>query len=194
MYEIIISIEIANCTKNHFHVICCFFNRPLKGFRIRVIGKLGPTQKKVAAEIKDLGGSVVSSVTPQTTICISTKAEIDKGNQPMKDVEKCNVPVVDLEFLEDVGKGGNPFSKIGPHTISTWGASRLSLPTPTKQPDSGSIYEQGTAADHIMECIVRMCCFIVGKTVKMTVKGGAVVDPDSGNNEHHFKVFLVGSS
>ena len=55
----------------------------------------------------------------------------------MSEVQECNVPVVDLKFLEDAAQG-SALSKIPQHTISSWGASRDTLMAPTK-----SRYELG---------------------------------------------------
>ena len=45
----------------------------------------------------------------------------------MCEVEECDVPVVDEEFLSDAAKGA-ALLKIPSHTISSWGAPRHSLP------------------------------------------------------------------
>ena len=48
-------------------------------------------------------------------------------NKKMCEVEDCDVPVVDEEYLDDAAKGA-ALLKIPTHTISSWGAARHSLP------------------------------------------------------------------
>ena len=96
------------------------------------------------AEIKGLGGSVVTKVSALTTVCISSQSDVEKKGKPMKEVERCDIPVVDVDFLEDVAKGGgSALDKITPHKISPWGAPRLTLPS-TDETDLGEkSYEKG---------------------------------------------------
>ena len=93
------------------------------------------TKAAMTSKITELGGKVVTTVNTDTTICISNKQEIDNKSKKMIDVEKNSVPVVDEEFLDDV-KGGGALSKISMHTISPWGAPRLTLPG-IDEPDVG---------------------------------------------------------
>ena len=69
----------------------------------------------------------------------------------MMEVEGSNIPVVDEGFLEDVSQGGNPLSKIAPHTISSWGAPRLKLPK-VEETDS-AIFETGLSSFAYIFCI-----------------------------------------
>ena len=51
-------------------------------------------------------------------------------------MKECEVPVVDEAYLEDARKGG-ALLKIPSHTISSWGAPRLSL-TAEEMTDCGT--------------------------------------------------------
>ena len=53
--------------------------------------------------------------------------ELEKMSKKMVEVENCEIPVVDEEFLDDAAKGA-ALLKIPTHTISGWGAPRHSLP------------------------------------------------------------------
>lgn len=71
--------------------------------------------------------------------------ELIKGTKKMAEVEECDVPVVAEEFLEDASKGA-ALTKIAQHTISSWGAPRLSLPLPqasSSKPPKKSQFEIG---------------------------------------------------
>ena len=51
---------------------------PLKGFTVMIIGRLSQSKPKLTQLIESLGGRVVSKVTDNTTICVSTKGQYDK--------------------------------------------------------------------------------------------------------------------
>ena len=103
-----------------------------------------PTPKKaeLTEQVKSLGGTVVSSVSQKTTVCISNLAELDSGSKKMLDAESKNVPVVDVRFLSDAAKG-EALSKIPTHTISSWGAARDAVPVREKSETKKSLKKGG---------------------------------------------------
>ncbi len=48
---------------------------PMKGFRVCIIGRLSKTKSELTQQIEGLGGRVVSSVSDNTTICISSDSK-----------------------------------------------------------------------------------------------------------------------
>ena len=82
-----------------------------------------------------------------TTLCISSKAELEKSTftAKMGKVKHCDVPVVGVEFLEEAAKGG-ALSKIPSHTISSWGAPRQALAATEnrkREANHERVYEKG---------------------------------------------------
>ena len=105
----------------------------------------------------------MSSVNKDTTICISDKDTVESGSHVVRNVQDCDVPVVDVEFLDDAAKG-EALSKILPHTISPWGAPRHALSTTEETDYAARAFEKGEevmkeceSADSLsMESIVQM--------------------------------------
>ena len=60
----------------------------------------------------------------------------------MEKVKICDVPVVDVEFLDDAAKG-EALSKILPHTISSWGAPRHVLSATEETDFATQAFEKG---------------------------------------------------
>ena len=60
----------------------------------------------------------------------------------MQKVKDCDVPVVDVDFLDDAAKG-EALSKILPHTISPWGAPRHALSTTEETDFEAQAFEKG---------------------------------------------------
>ena len=60
----------------------------------------------------------------------------------MQKVKDCDVPVVDVDFLDDAAKG-EALSKILPHTISPWGAPRHALSSKEETDFATLAFEKG---------------------------------------------------
>lgn len=69
--------------------------------------------------------------------------EVEKSSQRMSEMEELEVPVVDIDYLDDAAKGG-ALLKIPTHTISSWGAPRHSLAV--DEPDSGPSFKSKGSA------------------------------------------------
>ena len=127
------------------HCPCRDPSKTLAGFKIVILGRLSKTKAQLTAQIKSLGGEVIGTPNIDTTICISNKAELDKRTKVVDKIKECDVPVVDVEFLDDAAQGG-ALVKIPPHTISSWGAPRHTL-VGKEEIDAGSLdklFEKGT--------------------------------------------------
>ncbi|XP_069116799.1 poly [ADP-ribose] polymerase 1-like [Argopecten irradians] len=153
-------------------------SQSLEGMKF-VIGKTEKAKDEISREITKLGGFVVNKMASDVAACISTKKEVDKKSKTIKDAEKADIHVVDEGFLDSVQKGG-ALLMIQSHSIAPWGADptlRVSLPSSSKSGErkSGKSYGAYKAA-----AAEKMYTKSVPKTMKMTVKGGAAVDPDSG--------------
>uniref|UniRef100_A0A8D0GPP2 Poly [ADP-ribose] polymerase n=1 Tax=Sphenodon punctatus TaxID=8508 RepID=A0A8D0GPP2_SPHPU len=153
-------------------------DKPLSNMKILIIGKLSKNKEEMKAAIEELGGKVTTTAS-KATLCISTQKEVEKMNKKMEEVKAAQVQVVSEEFLQDVKSSSKGFQELLPvHTLSPWGAKVKQEHTETTSKGGNSTglpnmksagkvkEEQGTSKFE--------------KKMKLTVKGGAAVDPDSG--------------
>ncbi|XP_060074355.1 poly [ADP-ribose] polymerase 1-like [Ylistrum balloti] len=151
----------------------------LEGMKFIVTGKTEKPKEEICREITKLGGFVVNKMASDVAACISTKKEVGKKSKTIKDAEKADIHVVDEGFLDSVQKGG-ALLMIQSHSIAPWGADptlRVSLPSSSK---SGEKKKMSKSYGAYKDAADKMYTKSVPKTMKMTVKGGAAVDPDSG--------------
>ena len=101
---------------------------------------------KLSAKIREMGGTVSDGIKGSTTICISNKDEVSKGNNcsKMAKLKMFDIPVVGEGFLKDAAKG-DAMSKIPAHTISPWGKD----PSKKEKDDLDKQFAKGTAWIHI---------------------------------------------
>ncbi|XP_033730954.1 poly [ADP-ribose] polymerase 1-like [Pecten maximus] len=152
-------------------------SQSLEGMKF-VLGKTEKPKEEISREITKLGGFIVNKMASDVAACISTKKEVDKKSKVIKDAEKADIHVVDEGFLDSVQKGG-ALLMIQTHSIASWGADptlRVSLPSSSKSGGKKSGKSYGAYKDAAEKMYTKR----VPKTMKMTVKGGAAVDPDSG--------------
>jgi poly [ADP-ribose] polymerase len=139
--------------------------KPLDDFKVATIGRLSQTKAQLTEEIEANGGSVVDKIRSDLTVCISNEAEVKKLGKRMQDAKKANIPIVSLDFLEDAVKGAAQL-KIPTYSIATWGLKKSTGTDIVDGPKNSAM--QG------------MSGHFETKKVKMTVKGGAAVESDSG--------------
>ncbi|KAK6179956.1 hypothetical protein SNE40_012199 [Patella caerulea] len=150
-------------------------DKPLDQMKFVIIGKTKKSKAVLTKEISNLGGTVVSKPDGSVAACISTKNEVDEKSKGIKEAEKADVHVVSEDFLEDL-KAGEVVAHILKHSLSTWGsdpATRIGDIKPKTLPKK-SAYKSGMNAKE-----EAMFTKSVPTKKKMTVKGGAAVDPDS---------------
>ncbi|XP_031566693.1 poly [ADP-ribose] polymerase 1-like [Actinia tenebrosa] len=146
-------------------------DKPLFNQKIALIGKLKKSKANITEVIESLGGKVVEKVSNNVSCCISSAAEVNKQSKKMKDAESANIPVVSEECLDAV-KSGGAVLKISQHSIAPWGnnkgVSTVDGPPPSlKKKSSSSHFPAGD----------------IEKKIKLSVKGGAAVDPESGKED-----------
>ncbi|XP_070584140.1 poly [ADP-ribose] polymerase 1 [Erythrolamprus reginae] len=110
--------------------------------------------------------------------CTGYIKEVDKMSKKMEEVKKAQLCVVSEDFIQDIKSSSKGFQELRSlHAVSPWGAEvkqeLKELPVSGKSSghpnikNAGKIKEeQGTSKSE--------------KKMKLTVKGGAAVDPDSG--------------
>ncbi|XP_076464586.1 poly [ADP-ribose] polymerase 1-like [Babylonia areolata] len=145
-------------------------SKPLEDLRFVIISK---AKAQLTKDIQGLGGVVVSKPDSKTAACISTKEEVDKLGKAMKEVKGAEVEVVPDNFLQKVQQGGAVVADlIKTLNMAPWGGDvdkRIGKRPVKSAPKSGM-----TKKDE--ERFTKS----VPTKLKMMVKGGAAVDPESG--------------
>ncbi|XP_066550886.1 poly [ADP-ribose] polymerase 1 [Amia ocellicauda] len=149
-------------------------DKPLTGMKILCVGKLSKNKEELKTVVEELGGKITSTAS-KATLCISTKKEVEKLSKKMEEAKEAGVRVVSEGFLSEVKSSGKAFQELlSLHGLSPWGAE-VKLETPAAaakssgapaSKSSGRVKEEEGASK--------------SKKMKLTVKGGAAVDPDSG--------------
>ncbi|XP_028396308.1 poly [ADP-ribose] polymerase 1-like isoform X2 [Dendronephthya gigantea] len=149
--------------------------KPLSGLTLGIIGKLKTTKAVTKSRIEELGGTLKDKISSEITCCISTPGEVAKNSKKMQSAKEDDIPVVSEDYLKAVEKEG-ALAAIVNHNLVSWGKKRNG--TNSKRtaaidvadgPPSKKKAGKTTGSGKVVE-----------KKVKMSVKGGAVVDPDSG--------------
>ncbi|KAJ8776324.1 hypothetical protein J1605_015622 [Eschrichtius robustus] len=152
-------------------------DKPLSNMKILTLGKLSQNKDEVKATIEKLGGKLTGTAN-KASLCISTKKEVDKMNKKMEEVKEANVRVVSEDFLQDISASTKSLQELlSTHLLSPWGAEVKAEPVEAVAPkgksgavlskkSKGPVKEEGTNKSE--------------KRMKLTLKGGAAVDPDSG--------------
>ncbi|XP_059573331.1 poly [ADP-ribose] polymerase 1 [Alligator mississippiensis] len=152
-------------------------DKPLSNMKILILGKLSRNKEEMKTRVEELGGKVTGTAN-KANLCISTQKEVEKMNKKMEEVKEAKVRVVSEEFLKDVKSSSKGFRELlSVHELSSWGAEvkQENMETtvggkssgPPNMKSAGKVKEeQGTCKSE--------------KKMKLTVKGGAAVDPDSG--------------
>ncbi|XP_022328673.2 poly [ADP-ribose] polymerase 1-like isoform X1 [Crassostrea virginica] len=148
-------------------------NKPLEGMKFVIVGKTSKSKGDITKTVMELGGHIASKIGADTAACISTKEEVAKKSKGIKDAEKANVQVVDEGFLDAVKKGGAVLL-IQSHNLVSWGSDPSSRISISGTKSVGKSMTKKSLKDE------QMFTKSVPATMKMKVKGGAAVDPDSG--------------
>jgi len=139
---------------------------PLKNMKFVLSGKMN--KEKYQGKIEALGGKVKNSVDKDILALISDKETLAEGRSKVKDAKSNNVPVVEKEFLAGVKTEG-VVSMIKQHTISEWGHE-----VEEKIQKARATSEAGSLKSGASRFISQ-----APKSVKLKLKGGAYVDPES---------------
>ncbi|KAH3844594.1 poly [ADP-ribose] polymerase 1-like [Dreissena polymorpha] len=147
---------------------------PLEGLKFVVSGKFSKSKADISAAIVRMGGTVVTKCDGKTAAVISTKDEVEKKSKAVKEAEKADVHVVDEEFLDKVQKGGAALL-ITAHSIAPWGSD-----AEKRLAQAGVSKSVGAKSKGFSKKDEAYFTKNLPDKLKMTVKGGAAVDPDSG--------------
>jgi len=149
---------------------------PLKHMSFVLSGKMN--KEKYKGKIEALGGSISNSVDKNTIALISDKETLAEGRSKVKDSQKYEVPVVEKDFLVGVKTEG-VVSMLKQFQISEWGNSTEKI---HKARTLELEKEKKSGASRFLSQ--------APKSVKLKLKGGAYVDPESklGDKAHVLKV------
>lgn len=143
--------------------------KPLKDMRFVIQGKLTKSKASLTELISTLGGVVVPKVTKQVVAVITNKAEVEKKSTTIRDAEQNDIHVVSEDVLDLCTKGKSLVKLITECSLASWGSDvekRIGQ-RPTKSAPQSNVKDEKRFTKS------------VPAMVKMTVKGGAAVDPDS---------------
>ncbi|XP_058116088.1 poly [ADP-ribose] polymerase [Anopheles ziemanni] len=138
---------------------------PLYDLEFVILGKTPTPKEQLKLKIQKLGGKVVTKIASHTAAVISTPEEVEKMGSRMLEAKEMQIQVVPEEFIE-CAQAGNALSFITSQSICDWGSdpqTRIPTEEESKSRSKKSIYEKH-----------------VPSTMKLQLKSGLVVDPDSG--------------
>ncbi|EDL94827.1 poly (ADP-ribose) polymerase family, member 1 [Rattus norvegicus] len=151
-------------------------DKPLSNMKILTLGKLSQNKDEAKAMIEKLGGKLTGSAN-KASLCISTKKEVEKMSKKMEEVKAANVRVVCEDFLQDVSASAKSLQELlSAHSLSSWGAEVKVEPGEVVVPKGKSAAPSKKSKGAVKEEGVNKS----EKRMKLTLKGGAAVDPDSG--------------
>ncbi|XP_015905650.1 poly [ADP-ribose] polymerase 1 [Parasteatoda tepidariorum] len=150
---------------------------PLDGLKIFLIGKLKLPKDMVTKKIEELGAAVATKLDKTVQLCITTKGEVDKDAKQVIKASCEDIHVVSLDFLEAIKKGSSIPHAIEENKLCTWGGDpilKFGIKKEKKETNSKVTEE--------LEKVYKSA----PQKMKVTVKGAAAVDPDSGlENKAH---------
>lgn len=80
----------------------------LAGYTIALSGTFRTTQATIQSTITSLGGEVAKSVNADTTILISTAADVKKNSKKVQDATSNSVPIVSIDWLDETEQAKGP--------------------------------------------------------------------------------------
>lgn len=141
---------------------------PLKDMKFVLSGKMN--KEKYQGKIEALGGKMENRVEKDTMALVSDKETLEENRSKIRDAKSHQVAVVTKEFLAGVKTEGL-VSMLKQHIISDWGGEQV----------EGKI-QAARAVKEATSLKSGASRFISGapKSLKLKLKGGAYVDPESG--------------
>jgi len=140
---------------------------PLRNMSFVFSGKIN--KEKIQKKIEAFGGKVTNNVHRDTTALVSDPATLKEERSKVRDAKKHSILVVGQEFIAGIkAEGVNAMLK--QHALSDWGVEEIQEKV-SKAHSSGS--EKSKKGSMFQSASMP-------KSVKLKLKGGGYVDPDSG--------------
>ncbi|KAK0084215.1 hypothetical protein PV325_001027 [Microctonus aethiopoides] len=140
---------------------------PLRGMQFVIAGKTTKNKDLLKTEIMKLGGTVTSKVNENTAAVIGNENAIKRDSAAIEAARKFDIQVVSEDFVDEAKDyKDTPISLITKKNICDWGGDPTTRVNASIQKSSSrgkSMYEKSS-----------------GSKIKLQVKGGGAVDPDSG--------------
>uniref|UniRef100_A0A665TTH1 Poly [ADP-ribose] polymerase n=1 Tax=Echeneis naucrates TaxID=173247 RepID=A0A665TTH1_ECHNA len=173
--------EAPSQSLGHVHISFGPTDKPLTGMKLLAVGKLSKNKEDLKTFVEELGGKITGTAN-KASLCLSTKKEVEKMSKKMEEVRDAGVRVVSEDFLTDIKSSDKALQElVSLHAISPWGAE---VKVETQAPPAASM--SGAPATKSTGRVKEEEGGSKAKKMKLTVKGGAAVDPDSGleNSAH----------
>ncbi|KAM8832738.1 poly [ADP-ribose] polymerase 1 [Spinachia spinachia] len=158
-------------------------DKPLTGMKLLTVGKMTKNKEELKVLVEEMGGKITATAN-KASLCLSTKKEVEKMTKKMEEARDAGVRVVSEDFLADIKSSGKALQElVSLHAISPWGAEvKVEAQASSVASKSGPLATKSTGKVKVKEEEGSS----KSKKMKLTVKGGAAVDPDSGleNSAH----------
>ncbi|XP_071441476.1 poly [ADP-ribose] polymerase [Hetaerina americana] len=141
---------------------------PLKKLEFVLHGLLPKSKEEITKEIIRLGGRVITKVHDKLAAVISTKEQVEKMGKQILDAQDMDIQVVSEDFIKEVRGLSDVRNLIIQKSICDWGSNPM-----TRLPDVVQEHKKSMASGS-------MFTKSMPTSVKLKVKGGAAVNPDSG--------------
>ncbi|KAJ8919846.1 hypothetical protein NQ315_006375 [Exocentrus adspersus] len=142
---------------------------PLYNMEFVILGNPSRSKDEIKKQVASMGGKVVTKLKDTTMAVISTAEEVEKMGARMKEAERFQIHVVPEDFLDEakdnVGKIPDLIIK---KSLCNWGTDPTTRLPP--EPSTSSLKSKSRS----------MYTSSMPSTVKLKLKGGGAVDPDSG--------------
>ncbi|XP_055340113.1 poly [ADP-ribose] polymerase 1-like [Paramacrobiotus metropolitanus] len=165
--------------------------QPLKGMKVGAVGKLSMTRAAIQKTVTDLGGTFVAKASGDTLVVISDSNAIASRPVMLEMAEVCHVHVVPVEFLDECSSERlhtedelaaliervkiNPWKASNPLVrIHAKEAGAEPLPSGLSSTEMHRLQEEKKTA---------MMYALDDNKMKVIVKNGGAVDPQSGLDE-----------
>uniref|UniRef100_A0A8C1FZI5 Poly [ADP-ribose] polymerase n=1 Tax=Cyprinus carpio TaxID=7962 RepID=A0A8C1FZI5_CYPCA len=169
-------IQVTTAQSSIITELSNVFNKPLTGLKLLAVGKLRKNKDELKNAVEEMGGKITGTAN-KAALCLSSKKEIEKMSKKMEEVRDAGVRVVAEDFLTDIKESGKALQElISLHAISPWGAE-VKVESQAAAPASKST---GAHSSKSTGRVKEEEGGSKSKKMKLTVKGGAAVDPDSG--------------
>lgn len=149
---------------------------PLTNLKVLLVGKLSKNKEELKSLVEEMGGKTTTSAN-KAQLCVSSQKEVDKMSKKMEEVKAASVRVVSEDFLLDLGSGKGLPDLLSAHAISPWGAEVSKPPAAAAAAKSAGNKAAKNASSKVKQ---EEGSGKSEKKMKLTVKGGGAVDPDSG--------------
>ncbi|XP_060704555.1 poly [ADP-ribose] polymerase 1 [Hemiscyllium ocellatum] len=151
---------------------------PLADMKVLILGKLSKKKDELKTLVEEFGGKITNTAS-KAKLCISSQKELDKMSKKMEEVKEANVRVVSEDLLDDLRSGKGLQELLSVHGISSWGAELTPEVVP-EPPVAGKSTGSKVTKNSSGKAKQEQESGKSEKKMKLTVKGGAAVDPDSG--------------